>query len=124
MRVRVVCGFSVTMAIFSPTNALSNVLLPALGRPIMETKPERKAILCRGLRGLRRLPRPAHAHFAHLALCGLQDFKAQAVILNDFTRLRNASSQRTHQPADRGGVFGIKMQIEQVLEAAYINVAF
>src|SRR5579871_4280721 len=45
MFIRVVCGFSVTMAIFSPTSALSSVLLPALGRPIMETNPERCAII-------------------------------------------------------------------------------
>src|SRR5205823_12556477 len=44
MRVLVVWGFSVTMAIFSPTRAFSNVLLPALGRPMMETKPERNDI--------------------------------------------------------------------------------
>jgi hypothetical protein len=38
----VVCGLGVTMASFSPTSLFSSVDLPALGRPMMETKPERK----------------------------------------------------------------------------------
>src|SRR5277367_602672 len=38
--VRVVWGFSETMASLPPTSAFSNVDLPALGRPAMETKPE------------------------------------------------------------------------------------
>src|SRR5499433_844790 len=99
MRVRVVCGFSVTMAIFSPTRAFSSVLLPALGRPMMETNPERKAMLLGGLlcRGCR--PRPAHAHFPHFALRRLQNFEAQAVVLNDFAGLRNSPGERAHQPA-------------------------
>ena len=33
MRCRVVCTFGETIASFSPINALSKVLLPALGRP-------------------------------------------------------------------------------------------
>src|SRR5262252_9229179 len=112
MRVRVVCGFSVTMAIFSPTSAFRSVLFPALGRPMIETKPERKAILVRSLRG-RRGPRSAHAHFSYFALRGLQDFKAQAVILNDFTGLGNTPGQRTHESAYRSGAFGINVQVEQ-----------
>ena len=40
--VRVVCGLSATMATFCPTRAFSSVLLPALGRPMMETKPDLK----------------------------------------------------------------------------------
>ena len=44
MRVRVVCGLWVTMASFWPSSALSRVDLPAFGRPMMETNPERKAI--------------------------------------------------------------------------------
>jgi len=42
MRLRVVCGFGEMMASFSPTSALSSVLLPALGRPRMQTNPEWK----------------------------------------------------------------------------------
>src|SRR5579862_2364004 len=44
MRLRVVCGLRVTIASFSPTRAFSSVDLPALGRPMMETKPERNGI--------------------------------------------------------------------------------
>ncbi len=42
MEVRVVCGLSETMASFPPMRAFNNVDLPALGRPRMETNPERK----------------------------------------------------------------------------------
>ena len=52
MLVRVVCGLCVTMASFCPSRAFNSVDLPALGRPIIETKPERKGI-------------------PHYALCGL-----------------------------------------------------
>src|SRR5271168_2249103 len=41
MRLRVVCGLEVTMATFCPTNRLISVDLPAFGRPIMATNPER-----------------------------------------------------------------------------------
>src|ERR1700752_3763288 len=40
MRLRVVCGLAVTMAIFSPGRAFINVLFPALGRPRMATNPD------------------------------------------------------------------------------------
>src|ERR1035437_2706740 len=42
MRLRVVCGLGEMMANFSPTRAFSSVLLPALGRPRMQTNPEWK----------------------------------------------------------------------------------
>src|ERR1700688_3680530 len=42
MRLRVVCGFGEIIASFSPTSAFSSVLLPALGRPSMQTNPEGK----------------------------------------------------------------------------------
>src|SRR5258708_36653720 len=42
MRLRVVCGFGEMMASFSPTSAFSSVLLPALGRPRIQTNPEWK----------------------------------------------------------------------------------
>src|ERR1019366_4627375 len=44
MRVRVVCGLCVTIASFCPSSAFSSVDLPALGRPMMDTNPERKGI--------------------------------------------------------------------------------
>ena len=40
MRLRVVCGLGLMMAIFSPTRALSRVDLPAFGRPRIQTNPE------------------------------------------------------------------------------------
>src|ERR1700694_779278 len=43
MEVRVVCGFSDTMASLPPTMAFKNVDFPAFGRPRMETKPERNS---------------------------------------------------------------------------------
>src|SRR4051794_17447938 len=39
MRLRVVCGLSDTIASFVPTMRLSSVDLPALGRPMRDTKP-------------------------------------------------------------------------------------
>src|ERR1700758_4168309 len=50
MRLRVVCGFGEIMASFSPTSALSSVDLPALGRPRMQAKPERKGMITIALR--------------------------------------------------------------------------
>src|SRR6266853_5072516 len=41
MRLRVVCGFEVTMAIFCPTSRFTSVLLPAFGRPTIATNPAR-----------------------------------------------------------------------------------
>src|SRR5262249_41996138 len=124
MRVRVVCGFSVTMAIFSPTSALSNVLLPAFGRPMMETNPERNAMLACGLVEGRSRPGASHAYFLHFAVRGFQDFKAQAVVFNDFAGLGNAACERAHQPAHGSGGFGIKVQIKQVFQTAHVHVAF
>src|SRR5436190_2880453 len=43
-RLRVVCGLGLTIASFSPARAFSSVDLPALGRPRMQTYPERKGI--------------------------------------------------------------------------------
>src|SRR5258708_4442959 len=41
MRLRVVCGLEVTMAIFCPTSRFTSVLLPAFGRPTIATNPAR-----------------------------------------------------------------------------------
>src|SRR5258708_12047134 len=43
MRLRVVCGFEVTMAIFCPTRRFTRVDLPAFGRPTIATNPDRNA---------------------------------------------------------------------------------
>jgi hypothetical protein len=39
MRLRVVCGFGVTIATFSPTSRFNKLLLPTLGRPSKATRP-------------------------------------------------------------------------------------
>src|SRR5579859_1586061 len=54
MRLRVVCGFDVTMATFWPTRRLSKVDLPAFGRPTMATKPARFADLVSAVIGFIR----------------------------------------------------------------------
>src|SRR5580658_3731985 len=40
MRLRVVCGFDVTIATFCPTKRLMSVDLPAFGRPTIATNPD------------------------------------------------------------------------------------
>jgi hypothetical protein len=42
---RVVCGFSEIIAIFSPRKVFIKVDFPTLGRPVRETKPERNILL-------------------------------------------------------------------------------
>ena len=41
MRVRVVCGFGLTMLTFCPISAFSSVDLPTFGRPASAAKPQR-----------------------------------------------------------------------------------
>src|SRR5437868_6559633 len=106
MRSRVVCGLCVTMAIFSPTSAFSSVDLPALGRPMMETKPERNLAmrLSPDLLRFHRIRRgsDAHAHALDEPVSRLQHFIAQAVVavMNDFAGARDASSDLTDQTTD------------------------
>ena len=45
IRFRVVCGFAVTIATFSPVSAFSSVLLPAFGRPSIATNPDFNSLL-------------------------------------------------------------------------------
>src|SRR5262249_30933356 len=44
MRLRVVCGFGVTIAIFCPTRRFTSVDFPAFGRPRMATNPLRNVL--------------------------------------------------------------------------------
>src|SRR5271170_1398473 len=46
MRLRVVCGFEVTIATFCPTRRFNSVDFPAFGRPTMATNPDRYFSLC------------------------------------------------------------------------------
>src|SRR5208283_3082847 len=119
MRLRVVCGLRVTMASFSPTSAFNSVDLPALGRPMMETNPERNA-----MSGGPDLPGPeANAHAVHAALGGFEHLEAQSVLVEDFTRPGNVSREFAHQPGDGGRLFFIRPHPEQFLQQIDVGVA-
>src|SRR5208283_373985 len=119
MRLRVVCGFRVTMASFSPTSAFSRVDLPALGRPMMETKPERNA-----MSGGPDLPGlEADAHAVHTALARFQHFEAQSIFVEDFAGLGNVSGKFAHQAGDGGRVLFIGPDAEQLLQQIDVGVA-
>src|ERR1043166_7849952 len=98
MEVRVVCGLSATMATFCPTSALSRVDLPALGRPMMETNPERKVLLMR--HGLRF----ANADLIHAQVVAGQDLHADAVALDGFAGFGDAAEPLADQAADGSGL--------------------
>src|SRR6516162_8807608 len=102
MRLRVVCGFRVTIATFSPTSALSRVDFPALGRPMIETNPERNAMSGLDLLGSRQ-GLQADADTLDAALGGLQDFEAKTVVLEDFANGRDTAGEFTHQSTDGCG---------------------
>src|SRR5271157_2702688 len=92
MRLRVVCGLRVTMASFSPTSAFSSVDFPALGRPMMETNPERNAMSGGpDLPGCETDPHTIHASFG-----GFEYFEAQSVLVEDFTGLGDVSGEFAH----------------------------
>src|SRR5215470_5243069 len=110
MRLRVVCGFGVTMATFSPTSAFSSVLLPALGRPMMETNPERKATSGQRSRRMALRKRAAHSHCLHFTFSGFQHFELEAVFLDDFPGVEHASHQRAQQPADGRAIVRVEMK--------------
>src|SRR5271157_1037846 len=104
MRFRVVWGLRVTMASFSPTSAFSSVDFPALGRPMMETKPERNDMSGPHLLRCGHIPQ-ADTHALNAALGGIQDLEAQTVVLEDFPWRGNSARQFAHQSADGGCVF-------------------
>src|SRR5262249_28824026 len=115
------------MAIFSPTSAFSSVDLPALGRPMIATKPERKAI-----RSGSRLARLCSAlwHFLrtdaqplHSASGGLQNLIAQAVVFRYFSRSGDASQDFAHQPGPSGGVVAFRTDMKELGQAIHIHVA-
>src|SRR5579862_2384302 len=92
MRLRVVCGLRVTIATFSPTRAFSSVDLPALGRPMMETKPLRTNALDRG--GGRG---QTDTQAFHPAICRLKDLIAQGTGFDDLPGLWYAARRFTDQ---------------------------
>src|SRR4051812_35625502 len=96
MRVRVVCGLCVTIASFWPRRALSNVDLPALGRPMMETKPERNAIVSyyapwAAFRSLR-------LHFSRMNRA-TRNVLLVLLLLSPLTALSQTASQAAQKPA-------------------------
>src|SRR3974390_3521966 len=92
MRLRVVWGLGVTIASFSPTNAFSKVDFPALGRPMMETKPERKPMSGLHLLGIGCvLQSPTNS--LHGALGGPQPLAPPTILLQRLARPGNVSGQ-------------------------------
>src|SRR5271165_5933153 len=118
MRLRVVCGLRVTMASFSPTSAFSSVDFPALGRPMMETNPERNA-----MSGLDLLGLEADAHAVHTALGGFEHLESQSVLVENLTGLGNVSGKFAHQAGNRGRLFLIGPDAEQLLQEIDVGIA-
>src|SRR5215469_2322074 len=120
MEMRVVCGLSVTMATFWPTSAFSSVDLPALGRPMMDTKPERKvgSLMSHGLR------------LADLDLLDAQvvaghGFEANAIALDRLSSLGHAAEPFGEKAADCGrfDIFFAAEGFHEVGHAVEIEVA-
>src|SRR5208283_4791609 len=111
MDVRVVCGFSETMASLLPVRAFSNVDFPALGRPMMETNPER----CSGM-GLRFSA--AYAHLFHPQFVAGDHFNSDSFALHRLARARNMAQPLRRQASDGSG-FGLflRTEIQQVMQA-------
>src|ERR1700734_4076815 len=88
MVVRVVCGFSETMASFSPARAFKSVDLPAFGRPIIEANPDRNSLItvAHSLMSLRHgfLRHFRDPHLLYLQLVASQDFQADPIPLDHF----------------------------------------
>src|SRR5579872_6074628 len=95
MRVRVVCGLAVTIATFSPMRALINVDLPAFGRPMMETNPERMVISA-----YRCFRQPGNAQPVHAAVSGGQNLEAEAITLDHFPLLRDSPGGLADEASD------------------------
>src|SRR5579871_732652 len=143
MRLRVVCGLGEMMASFSPTRALSSVDLPALGRPRMQTKPERKgmraasnarsayciiahrSVLSAHSSNQFQLLRLnlSHAHALDLAVGRFQDFEAQAVIFHNLALSGNAPGQLAHQAGDSSRFLAVRLGAEEFVETIDIHVS-
>src|SRR5271169_2285329 len=104
MRLRVVWGLRVTIATFSPTSALSSVDLPALGRPRIETNPERNAMSGSNLLGCRYILK-TDTHPFDAAFGRVQHLKTQTAVFEDFACRGNAASQFADQSANCGRLF-------------------
>src|ERR1700733_1222006 len=104
MRVRVVCGFAVTMATFSPVSAFNSVLLPAFGRPIMETNPDRTGTILSYVLSRRHFnSRDTQAFDSPIRRC--QYLQSRLAGQHHFTRHGNSPGNLAHQSCNcRRGV--------------------
>src|SRR5436853_2486659 len=108
MVVRVVCGLSATIAIFDPTSAFNSVDLPALGRPRIDTNPERKSAAAPSPCGAASFMgdglRFTDTHLFHSQLIAGQHLNTNTVTLYAFAWLRDSSQPVRHDPPDGGGL--------------------
>src|SRR5579863_1660950 len=110
------------MAIFAPTSAFRSVDLPALGRPISETKPERNpgagraSLMRHGLRS-------ADPHFLHAPLVARQHLDREAVARDRLPRARHVPQPFSDQAAYRGrfNLF-LRPEFTQVAEPRQVEV--
>src|SRR5437763_3721114 len=93
--VRVVCGLSATIATFCPTRAFSRVDLPALGRPMIETKPDWNFLL------MRYRLRLADANLFDAEIVAREHVNSDAVALHELACLRHPSEPLGDETADR-----------------------
>src|SRR5271169_2104721 len=126
MVVRVVCGLSATIAIFEPTRAFRSVDFPALGRPRMETKPERKpAAGWFRVSSLMRHSLPAlDTHLLDAQFIARQHIDTDPVALHGFSGLGHAPQPLGYQ-ATHGGGFNLPLgpELQHAGEAREIEVA-
>src|SRR6516225_5129960 len=94
IRLRVVCGLRVTIASFSPTSAFNSVDFPVFGLPMIETKPERKAISGLDLQRCSRAGFEADAYSIDPALGGFQHLELQSVFFEDLAWLGRSEERR------------------------------
>src|SRR5690242_1036660 len=80
IEVRVVCGLSATMAILVPIMAFNKVDLPELGRPRIETNPDRKEVGS----AIRHSLGFTNSHLCDTQLIAGQNFDPNAVPLHYF----------------------------------------
>src|SRR5713101_3596937 len=115
MRLRVVCGLEVTIAIFCPTSRFTSVDFPAFGRPMMATNPDRNLFfafsllaigVCRAVYGNltlggNSLHLLADSYPQHLSLVGFHHFKSMALQVNLVSRRRHLAGDVAQQTGQR-----------------------
>src|SRR5713226_8617702 len=133
MRLRVVCGLEVTIAIFCPTSRFTSVDFPTFGRPIMATNPDRKLFfafsffaigVCRAVYGNlafggNSLHLLADSDPQHLSLVGFHHFKAMPFQLDLVSGRRYLAGDMAQQTGQRGyRLIGLlaKMHAEKFLD--------